>query len=150
MSFSAIRACASCGSKNRVPARHLTHTGKCGTCKAPLPPLNEPLEVDDQAFAEIVGQAPVPVLVDFWASWCGPCRASAPEVHRLANDMAGTALVLKVNTEEQPGLASRFGVQSIPHFVVLRNGQVMAQRSGFSGRADMRRWVESSVAQSAS
>jgi len=142
MSYSAIRTCANCGSKNRVPARHLADTGKCGSCKSPLPPLNEPLDVDENAFQQIVHEATVPILTDFWASWCGPCIAAAPEVRELAREMAGKALVLKVNTEENPALAARYGVQSIPNFVVLRNGGVVSQRAGFSGRADMRRWLE--------
>lgn len=140
--FSAIRVCPACGSKNRVPAAHLAHAGKCGVCKGSLPPQSEPLDVDEQAFSQIVQQATVPVLTDFWASWCGPCLAAAPEVHQLAREMAGKALVLKVNTEENPALASRFGVRSIPNFVLLRNGQVAAQKTGFSGRSDMRRWLE--------
>jgi thioredoxin 2 len=144
--FSAIRTCASCGAKNRVPVRHLAHAGKCGTCKTALPPQSEPLDVDESSFSEIVQQSTVPVLTDFWASWCGPCLAAAPDVHDLAREMSGKALVLKVNTEEQPALASRFGVRSIPHFVLLRNGNVVAQRTGFSGRSDMRRWLEESAA----
>jgi thioredoxin 2 len=104
--------------------------------------LNEPLDVDENAFQQIVHEATVPILTDFWASWCGPCIAAAPEVRELAREMAGKALVLKVNTEENPALAARYGVQSIPNFVVLRNGGVVSQRAGFSGRADMRRWLE--------
>ncbi len=101
-----ILACKSCGQKNRVPAKHLADTGRCGACKAPLPPLNEPLEVDPALFNEIVQNAGVPVLVDFWASWCGPCLRAAPEVARTAMEMAGHAMVLKVDTERYPELAA--------------------------------------------
>jgi thioredoxin 2 len=144
MSFSVIRPCASCESKNRVPAKHLADVGRCGACKQPLPPASEPVEVDASAFDQIVAGAKVPVLVDFWASWCGPCKMAAPEVHQLAREMEGRALVLKVDTEAHPALAARFGVQSIPNFVVLRGGKAVFQRAGLAPRAEMRRWLESS------
>jgi len=142
MPFSAIRNCPTCGKPNRIPARHLSDTGRCGSCKSPLPPQNEPLEVDDDTFGQVVAEATVPVLTDFWAAWCGPCRMAAPEVRELAREMAGKALVLKVNTEENPQVAARFNVQSIPNFVVLRNGQAVFQQAGFAPRAEMRRWLE--------
>lgn len=142
MAFSLISRCKACGAKNRVPARHLADTGRCGVCKAALSPTSEPLEVDAQAFDEIVASAPVPVLVDFWAAWCGPCRMAAPEVEQLAREMAGRALILKVDTEAQPSLAGRFGIQSIPNFMVFRAGKAVFQRSGLSQRAEMRRWLE--------
>jgi thioredoxin 2 len=145
MAFSIIRSCESCGAKNRVPAAHLADEGRCGKCKQPLRPVSEPLEVDASAFDEIVSTAKVPVMVDFWAAWCGPCRMAAPEVHKLAQEMAGRAVVLKVDTEAQPALAARFEVQSIPNFVVLRRGQTVLQRAGLAPRAEMRRWLESSA-----
>lgn len=144
-----IRACPACGAKNRVPGRHLSHTGRCGSCKATLPPLGEPIEVDSAAFDEIVREAGVPVLVDFWAAWCGPCRAAAPEVHAVAQSMAGRALVLKVDTERHPELAARFRVQNIPNFVVLRNGHPVMQQAGVVGRDQMRQWLETAGASGA-
>jgi thioredoxin 2 len=142
MAFSVIRNCPACGKPNRIPARHLADTGRCGSCKATLPPLNEPLEVDDSSFGQVVAEATVPVLTDFWAEWCGPCRMAAPEVKELAKEMAGKALILKVNTEENPQVAARFGVQSIPNFVVLRDGQAVFQQAGLVPRAQMRQWLE--------
>ena len=127
---------------NRVPERNLADTGRCGSCKAALPPVDEPLDVDAAQFDAVVTSSKVPVLVDFWASWCGPCRMAAPEVRALAKEVAGQGVVLKVNTEEHPELAARYGVQSIPNFVILRNGRVAMQRAGVAPRAQMRSWLQ--------
>lgn len=140
-----IRTCGACGANNRIPARHLADTGRCGACKAPLAPPGEPLDVDTPLFDEITAGARVPILVDFWAAWCGPCRMSAPEVSALAAEMAGRALVLKVDTEANPDLAARFRVQSIPNFLVLHNGRVVLQETGVAPKQEMRRWLESAL-----
>jgi thioredoxin 2 len=138
-----ISVCPSCGTKNNVPAEHLADTGRCGKCKGALPPAGEPIQADATLFNVVVAGAKVPIFVDFWAAWCGPCRAAAPEVHKLAQAMSGKALVLKVDTEAEPGLAARFHIQSIPNFVILKNGHPVFQRAGLASASEMRNWIES-------
>jgi thioredoxin 2 len=145
----AIRNCTSCGKPNRIPAKHLADTGRCGACGAALPPIAEPLDVDPMLFDEIVREARTPVLVDFWAAWCRPCKMAAPAVARTAADMAGRALVMKVNTELYPQLAERFQVRGIPNFVVLHNGEVVLQQAGVASPEQMESWLKSAAANSA-
>jgi thioredoxin 2 len=138
-----VRVCPACGTKNRVPASHLADSGRCGSCKAELPALAEPIDADEAIFDAVVKESKVPVLVDFWAAWCGPCRVVAPEVHKTAVSMAGKAVVLKVDTDRNPGLAERFNVLSIPNFVVLKDGRPVMQRPGMVPQATLEDWLRS-------
>src|ERR1051326_2123884 len=122
-----IRPCPSCGKKNRIPPEHLADEGRCGACKNPIPPVGEPIDADEELFKDIVSYARVPVLIDFWAAWGGRCRMAAPEVKRTAEQMAGRAVVLKIDTERYPALAQRFNVVSIPNLVVMKDGKVRSE-----------------------
>jgi thioredoxin 2 len=118
--------CPNCGRRNRVPAA-AAGTPRCGNCHQPLPWI---VDAGDAAFAEIAEAASVPVIVDLWAPWCGPCRMVSPALAQVATEMAGRVKLVKVNVDDSPKLQQRFGVQAIPTLMVLRHGQVVVRRAG--------------------
>jgi thioredoxin 2 len=123
--------CSSCSRSNRVPARRVGDKARCAACKAELLPLDHPIPIASSAdFDELVREVPAPVLVDFWADWCGPCRMVAPELEKLAKARAGSVIVAKVDTEALPEVAARFGIRSIPTMIVFRGGQEADRLSG--------------------
>jgi thioredoxin 2 len=135
-----IRSCPSCGSKNRIPAARATDRATCGRCKAALPPLDSPYEVETAAdFDALIGHAKVPVVVDFWAAWCGPCRMVAPEVARLAEERAGRIVVAKVDTEALPQVAGRYAISGIPAFLLFRDGREAGRATGAMPAAQLAR-----------
>ena len=138
-----IIACPNCGRRNRVPAA-APGIPRCGNCHQPLPWL---ADADDETFAEVAEAAPVPVVVDLWAPWCGPCRMVSPALAQVAADLSGRVKLVKVNVDESPEIQRRFGVQAIPTLMVLRNGQVAARRAGAAPAAELRKWVETAIAQ---
>ena len=126
-----IVECAACQTKNRVPAQRLREPSHCGRCKAALSPLQAPVAISSPAeLDELTAQTELPVLVDFWAAWCGPCRAVAPELEKLAQSKRGALVVAKVDTEAVPALAARYGIRSIPTLMLFRDGKLEKQLAG--------------------
>jgi thioredoxin 2 len=137
--------CQHCGQVNRVPAV-AAGTPRCGKCHQPLPWI---ADADDTTFGDVADAAKIPVIVDLWAPWCGPCRAVSPALEQLARELAGQVKLVKVNVDVSPRLSQRFGAQAIPTLLVLRGGQVVARQTGAAPLAALRAWAGQALATTA-
>ena len=134
--------CEHCGQKNRVPAA-AAGTPRCGKRHEALPWI---ADADDATFGEVAEAAKIPVVVDLWAPWCGPCRMISPALEQLASDLAGKVKLVKVNVDTSPQISQRFGVQAIPTLLVLRHGRVAARQTGAVPLATLRTWIDNALA----
>jgi thioredoxin 2 len=141
-----IVTCASCGQRNRRPLERLEAETRCGKCQAPLAAAGAPIETPDvAAFDAAIRSSSLPVVVDFWAPWCGPCHMMTPELEKVARAAAGKYLVLKVNTDDVPDLGERFRIRSIPTMAVFRGGREIGRTSGARPAADIEAFVQSAL-----
>jgi thioredoxin 2 len=122
-------ACPHCGATNRIPAARLGDDPVCGRCGQPLLD-GQPVELSDASFDQVVGRSDLPVVVDFWAPWCGPCRQMAPQFEQAARTLKGKALLVKVNSDDNPRTSARFGIRSIPTLVKLHHGTEVSRVAG--------------------
>ena len=139
--------CAACGATNRVPGDKIAEgrAPVCGKCKAPLP-VGKPQPVTDATFAQDVEGSPVPVLVDAWAPWCGPCHMIAPIIDQLATELAGRVRVVKLNVDDNPRTAERFDLRSIPTLLVLKGGREIDRLVGVQPKQEIARRLERAIA----
>jgi thioredoxin 2 len=135
--------CQSCGAFNRVGSG--TGTPVCGRCKETLPTTGAPQDVDSAGLARAIASSPVPVLVDFWAPWCAPCRVAGPIFDQVARRMAGDAIVLKVDTEKNPDAGAQHGIQAIPTAVLFREGKEQERRMGVQPERSLESWIRTAA-----
>lgn len=141
-----VRSCPQCGRRNRLLYERLGHTFRCSQCHTELPLPSEPIDARSPTeFEALIGQSALPVLVDFWAPWCAPCKMVAPEVAKVAANGAGRWLVSKVNTEDLPEMAARFGIRAIPTLAVFRGGRELARQSGVMPAPSIQQFLQQAL-----
>jgi thioredoxin 2 len=145
MSESQYIVCPHCESINRVPTAKLAEQPKCGRCHQPLF-TGAPIELTAASFTRHVERSDIPLLVDFWAPWCGPCKMMAPQFEQAARLLEPKVRLAKVNTEAEPQLAARFGIRSIPTLALFQGGREIARQAGAMGAQDIVRWTSSAQA----
>ena len=138
--------CPNCGRKNRVPAA-ASGVPRCGNCHQPLPWI---ADAGDDDFADVVEGSRIPVLVDLWAPWCGPCRMVSPALEQIAREYAGRVKLVKVNVDETPKLSERFEVRAVPTLLLMQRGQTVARQAGAAPVHALRSWVDAALAGNAS
>ena len=138
---STTMVCPNCGKRNRVPAA-ADGKPRCANCHNWLPWV---VDAGDLDFAEIVEKSTVPVLVDLWATWCGPCRMVSPALERLARERAGRLKLVKVDVDSAPAISQRFSVQAVPTLLLIDHGQLLARQSGAAPVAALRDWLDQAV-----
>jgi len=138
-----VVTCPHCGTRNRVPSV-ADGFPRCGNCRRPLPWI---AEAGDDDFAAVAEQSSIPVLVDFWATWCGPCRMVSPALEQLATERAGVVKLVKVDVDRAPTLSTRFQIQAVPTLLVLRGAEIAARQAGAAPVAVLRRWLDDALAE---
>jgi len=142
-----VMPCRACGQQNRLAYDRLGHAARCGKCQQAIHAPDVPIEIASAAdFDRLVAHASLPIVVDYWAPWCGPCRMVAPELQKVATRQAGRILVVKVNTDELADLGQRFGIMSIPTLAVFSGGREIRRASGAKSATDITAFVEEAVA----
>jgi thioredoxin 2 len=136
-----IVVCPHCGGKNRVPAA-ANGVPRCGKCHKPIPWITS---ATDDTFASVVEQSTTPVLIDMWATWCGPCRMVSPALEQVAKDLAGQVKLVKIDVDASPKTSQKFAIQAVPTLLITRSGEVIARRAGAAPASALRQWAEQAL-----